>query len=116
MVKLHLQFVFCRLNLLIDRGFNKKKRERERGYNVNQYPFYINQLLRDVTPKRRSRRQLAKLDQFKPYVIACFRQLPSSFTVGTDHRHSVCENKPLEPGHEYVFFLLAELNSTAGVS
>uniref|UniRef100_A0A4W6D4Q9 protein-tyrosine-phosphatase n=1 Tax=Lates calcarifer TaxID=8187 RepID=A0A4W6D4Q9_LATCA len=81
-----------------------------------QTPLYINQLLREVTPKRRSRRQLAQLDQRKPYITACFRQLPSSFTVGSDHRHSSCENKPLEPGKEYVFFLLAELNATAGVS
>uniref|UniRef100_A0A8C2ZSK3 protein-tyrosine-phosphatase n=1 Tax=Cyclopterus lumpus TaxID=8103 RepID=A0A8C2ZSK3_CYCLU len=75
-------------------------------------PVYINQLLREVTPKRRSRRQLAQLDQRKPYITACFRQLPSSFTVGSDYRHSSCENKPLEPGQEYVFFLLAELNAT----
>uniref|UniRef100_A0A8C4IQG7 protein-tyrosine-phosphatase n=1 Tax=Dicentrarchus labrax TaxID=13489 RepID=A0A8C4IQG7_DICLA len=74
----------------------------------------MEELLRDVTPKRRSRRQLAQLDQRKPYITACFRQLPSSFTVGSDHRNSICENKPLEPGHEYVFFLLAELNTTTG--
>ncbi|XP_044056869.1 receptor-type tyrosine-protein phosphatase S isoform X14 [Siniperca chuatsi] len=74
----------------------------------------MEELLREVTPKRRSRRQLAQLDQRKPYITACFRQLPSSFTVGSDHRHSSCENKPLEPGQEYVFFLLAELNATAG--
>uniref|UniRef100_A0A4W6D639 protein-tyrosine-phosphatase n=1 Tax=Lates calcarifer TaxID=8187 RepID=A0A4W6D639_LATCA len=72
----------------------------------------MEELLREVTPKRRSRRQLAQLDQRKPYITACFRQLPSSFTVGSDHRHSSCENKPLEPGKEYVFFLLAELNAT----
>ncbi|XP_054874736.1 receptor-type tyrosine-protein phosphatase S isoform X7 [Amphiprion ocellaris] len=74
----------------------------------------MEELLREVTPKRRSRRQLAQLDQSKPYIIACFRRLPSSFTVGSDHSHSICENKPLEPGQEYVFFLLAELNATAG--
>ncbi|XP_034439893.1 receptor-type tyrosine-protein phosphatase S isoform X17 [Hippoglossus hippoglossus] len=74
----------------------------------------MEELLREVTHKRRSRRQLAQLDQRKPYITACFRQLPSSFTVGSDHRHSSCENKPLEPGQEYVFFLLAELNTTAG--
>uniref|UniRef100_A0A673CJQ5 protein-tyrosine-phosphatase n=1 Tax=Sphaeramia orbicularis TaxID=375764 RepID=A0A673CJQ5_9TELE len=66
----------------------------------------MEELLRDVTPKRRTRRQLAQLDQRKPYITACFRQLPSSFTVGTDHRYSSCENKPLDPGQEYVFFLL----------
>ncbi|XP_054646802.1 receptor-type tyrosine-protein phosphatase S isoform X10 [Dunckerocampus dactyliophorus] len=74
----------------------------------------MDELLREVTPKRRSRRQLAQLDQRKPYITACFRQLPSSFTVGSDHRQSSCENKALEPGQEYVFFLMAELNATAG--
>ncbi|XP_033821417.1 receptor-type tyrosine-protein phosphatase S isoform X2 [Periophthalmus magnuspinnatus] len=74
----------------------------------------IEELLREVTLKRRTRRQLAQLDQNKPYITACFRQLPSSFTVGSDHRHSSCENKPLEPAQEYVFFLLAELNATSG--
>ncbi|XP_032382513.1 receptor-type tyrosine-protein phosphatase S isoform X19 [Etheostoma spectabile] len=74
----------------------------------------MEELLREVTPKRRSRRQLAQLDQRKPYITACFRQLPSTFMVGSDYRHSSCENKPLEPGQEYVFFLLAELNATAG--
>ncbi|KAK7889818.1 hypothetical protein WMY93_025378 [Mugilogobius chulae] len=74
----------------------------------------IEELLREVTLKRRTRRQLAQLDQNKPYITACFRQLPPSFTVGSDHRHSSCENKPLEPAQEYVFFLLAELNATSG--
>ncbi|XP_019201421.1 receptor-type tyrosine-protein phosphatase S isoform X14 [Oreochromis niloticus] len=74
----------------------------------------IEELLREVNPKRRSRRQLAQLDQKKPYIIACFRLLPNSFTVGSENRHSNCENKPLEPGQEYVFFLLAELNATSG--
>lgn len=36
--------------------------------------------------------------------------------MGTDHSYSNCENKPLESGQEYVFFLLAELSSTTGVS
>ncbi|XP_072294801.1 receptor-type tyrosine-protein phosphatase S isoform X11 [Eucyclogobius newberryi] len=74
----------------------------------------IEELLREVTLKRRTRRQLAQLDQNKPYITACFRQLPPSFTVGSDHRHSSCENKPLESAQEYVFFLLAELNATSG--
>ncbi|KAM9390543.1 receptor-type tyrosine-protein phosphatase S-like, partial [Salvelinus alpinus] len=71
-------------------------------------------LLRDITPKRRTRRQLSQADGKKPYITACFKQLPTSFTLGTEHRHSSCESKPLEPGQEYVFFLLAELNTTAG--
>uniref|UniRef100_A0A4W5QHM3 protein-tyrosine-phosphatase n=1 Tax=Hucho hucho TaxID=62062 RepID=A0A4W5QHM3_9TELE len=70
------------------------------------------QLLRDITPKRRTRRQLSQADGKKPYITACFKQLPITFTLGTEHRHSSCESKPLEPGQEYVFFLLAELNTT----
>ncbi|XP_029684537.1 receptor-type tyrosine-protein phosphatase S isoform X9 [Takifugu rubripes] len=81
---------------------------------INPDEMDMEELLRDVTPKRRSRRQLAQLDQRSPYITACFKQLPSSFTVGTDHSYSNCENKPLESGQEYVFFLLAELSSTAG--
>ncbi|XP_061680177.1 receptor-type tyrosine-protein phosphatase S isoform X4 [Syngnathoides biaculeatus] len=73
----------------------------------------MEELLREVIPKRRSRRQLGQLDQWKPYITACFRQLPSSFTVGSNHRQSSCENKALEPGQEYVFFLMAELNTTS---
>uniref|UniRef100_A0A3Q2FUP6 protein-tyrosine-phosphatase n=1 Tax=Cyprinodon variegatus TaxID=28743 RepID=A0A3Q2FUP6_CYPVA len=74
----------------------------------------IEELLRDVIPKRRSRRQLAQTDQKQAYITACFKQLPSTFTVGSDHRLSSCENKPLVPGQEYVFFLLAELNAPVG--
>ncbi|XP_041745678.2 receptor-type tyrosine-protein phosphatase S isoform X5 [Coregonus clupeaformis] len=74
----------------------------------------LEELLRDITPKRRTRRQLSQADGKKPYITACFKQLPTTFTLGTEHRHSSCESKPLEPGQEYVFFLLAELNTTAG--
>uniref|UniRef100_A0A3P9LB39 protein-tyrosine-phosphatase n=1 Tax=Oryzias latipes TaxID=8090 RepID=A0A3P9LB39_ORYLA len=74
-------------------------------------PLHVEQLLR-VVPKHRSRRQLAQLDQRDAYITACFKQLPLSFIVGTDNRHNSCENKPLEPGQQHVFFLLAELNAT----
>uniref|UniRef100_A0A4W5QE29 protein-tyrosine-phosphatase n=1 Tax=Hucho hucho TaxID=62062 RepID=A0A4W5QE29_9TELE len=68
----------------------------------------LEELLRDITPKRRTRRQLSQADGKKPYITACFKQLPITFTLGTEHRHSSCESKPLEPGQEYVFFLLAD--------
>uniref|UniRef100_A0A672JSY4 protein-tyrosine-phosphatase n=1 Tax=Salarias fasciatus TaxID=181472 RepID=A0A672JSY4_SALFA len=83
---------------------------------IMSFPPFDNKLLREVNPKRRTRRQLSQLDQRKPYITACFKQLPSSFTVGSDHRHSTCENKPLEPGQGYVFFLLAELNKMFATS
>uniref|UniRef100_A0A665WYY6 protein-tyrosine-phosphatase n=1 Tax=Echeneis naucrates TaxID=173247 RepID=A0A665WYY6_ECHNA len=72
--------------------------------------------MEEVGLLRRSRRQLSQLDQRSPYITACFRQLPPSFTVGSEHRHSSCENKPLESGQEYVFFLLAELNKMFATS
>uniref|UniRef100_H2LR38 protein-tyrosine-phosphatase n=1 Tax=Oryzias latipes TaxID=8090 RepID=H2LR38_ORYLA len=75
----------------------------------------LEQLLR-VVPKHRSRRQLAQLDQRDAYITACFKQLPLSFIVGSDNRHNSCENKPLEPGQQHVFFLLAELNKMFATS
>uniref|UniRef100_A0A3P9MK12 protein-tyrosine-phosphatase n=1 Tax=Oryzias latipes TaxID=8090 RepID=A0A3P9MK12_ORYLA len=80
---------------------------------INPDEMDMEELLR-VVPKHRSRRQLAQLDQRDAYITACFKQLPLSFIVGTDNRHNSCENKPLEPGQQHVFFLLAELNATAG--
>uniref|UniRef100_A0A3B5KWW6 protein-tyrosine-phosphatase n=1 Tax=Xiphophorus couchianus TaxID=32473 RepID=A0A3B5KWW6_9TELE len=90
--------------------------EAENKLTMSFPSFNSGDLLRDVISKRRSRRQLAQLDQRSAYIAACFKKLPSTFTVGYDHPLSSCENKPLEPGQEYVFFLLAELNSTVGVS
>ncbi|XP_023809962.1 receptor-type tyrosine-protein phosphatase S isoform X7 [Oryzias latipes] len=80
---------------------------------INPDEMDMEELLR-VVPKHRSRRQLAQLDQRDAYITACFKQLPLSFIVGSDNRHNSCENKPLEPGQQHVFFLLAELNATAG--
>uniref|UniRef100_A0A673WHW6 protein-tyrosine-phosphatase n=1 Tax=Salmo trutta TaxID=8032 RepID=A0A673WHW6_SALTR len=92
-----------------------KKGSGTARHHKNPDEMDLEELLRDITPKRRTRRQLSQADGKKPYITACFKQLPTSFTLGTEHRHSSCENKPLEPGQEYVFFLLAELNTTTGV-
>ncbi|XP_036833696.1 receptor-type tyrosine-protein phosphatase S isoform X17 [Oncorhynchus mykiss] len=91
-----------------------KKGSGTARHHKNPDEMDLEELLRDITPKRRTRRQLSQADGKKPYITACFKQLPTTFTLGTEHRHSSCENKPLEPGQEYVFFLLAELNTTAG--
>ncbi|XP_045543263.1 receptor-type tyrosine-protein phosphatase S isoform X17 [Salmo salar] len=91
-----------------------KKGSGTARHHKNPDEMDLEELLRDITPKRRTRRQLSQADGKKPYITACFKQLPTSFTLGTEHRHSSCENKPLEPGQEYVFFLLAELNTTTG--
>uniref|UniRef100_A0A8C7P786 protein-tyrosine-phosphatase n=1 Tax=Oncorhynchus mykiss TaxID=8022 RepID=A0A8C7P786_ONCMY len=89
-----------------------KKGSGTARHHKNPDEMDLEELLRDITPKRRTRRQLSQADGKKPYITACFKQLPTTFTLGTEHRHSSCENKPLEPGQEYVFFLLAELNTT----
>ncbi|XP_071200697.1 receptor-type tyrosine-protein phosphatase S-like isoform X8 [Salvelinus alpinus] len=91
-----------------------KKGSGAARHHKNPDEMDLEELLRDITPKRRTRRQLSQADGKRPYITACFKQLPATFTLGTEHRHSSCENKPLEPGQEYVFFLLAELNTTAG--
>ncbi|XP_055718188.1 receptor-type tyrosine-protein phosphatase S-like isoform X16 [Salvelinus fontinalis] len=91
-----------------------KKGSGAARHHKNPEEMDLEELLRDITPKRRTRRQLSQADGKRPYITACFKQLPATFTLGTEHRHSSCENKPLEPGQEYVFFLLAELNTTAG--
>uniref|UniRef100_A0A3B3DVJ4 protein-tyrosine-phosphatase n=1 Tax=Oryzias melastigma TaxID=30732 RepID=A0A3B3DVJ4_ORYME len=86
--------------------------ERENVLMMSFSPVNTKDQLLRVASKHRSRRQLAQLDQRDAYITACFKQLPLSFVVGADNRHNSCENKPLEPGQQHVFFLLAELNAT----
>ncbi|XP_072560283.1 receptor-type tyrosine-protein phosphatase S-like isoform X20 [Paramormyrops kingsleyae] len=77
----------------------------------------LDELFRDGQ-KRSTRvtRQRRHADPHKPYIAACFRpaSLPSFFTLGDQMEYSGYENRLLEPGQEYVFFLLAELNTTSG--
>nr|XP_015220909.1 PREDICTED: receptor-type tyrosine-protein phosphatase S isoform X15 [Lepisosteus oculatus] len=76
----------------------------------------LEELLKDITQRRhrRSMRHLRQLDFQKPYIAACFEPsiLPSYFKVGNQVVYNGFENRALEPGQEYVFFLLAELNMT----
>ncbi|KAG7488082.1 hypothetical protein MATL_G00030720 [Megalops atlanticus] len=79
----------------------------------------LEELLKDMSPKQRhirTTRQLRQVDLRKPYIAACFNpsNLPSSFTLGNQKEYNGYENRALEPGQEYVFFVLAELNSTTG--
>lgn len=66
----------------------------------------------------RTTRQLKQVDGKRPYIAASFKpsSMPPSFTLGDQRVHSGFENRPLDPGQEYVFFILAELNTTGGVS
>ncbi|XP_041416741.1 receptor-type tyrosine-protein phosphatase S isoform X17 [Xenopus laevis] len=58
---------------------------------------------------RRSLRHLLHLEFPKPYIAAGFRTLPGHFTLGDQKIYYGFENKALEIGQKYVFFLLAML-------
>ncbi|KAK9967134.1 hypothetical protein ABG768_001546 [Culter alburnus] len=75
-------------------------------------PFFL-QLLGD-----RRLGQLKQVDGKRPYIAASFKpsSMPPSFTLGDQRVHSGFENRALDPGQEYVFFILAELNTTGGKS
>ncbi|XP_057181736.1 receptor-type tyrosine-protein phosphatase S isoform X15 [Triplophysa rosa] len=64
----------------------------------------------------RTTRQLKQVDGKKPYIAASFKpsSMPPSFTMGNNMVYSGFENRALEPGQEYVFFILAELHTAGG--
>uniref|UniRef100_A0A672SEJ3 protein-tyrosine-phosphatase n=1 Tax=Sinocyclocheilus grahami TaxID=75366 RepID=A0A672SEJ3_SINGR len=74
------------------------------------------QLLKDISQKQRDPRQ-RQVDLRRAYITARFTPatLPAFFTLGDQLDYGGFENRALEAGQEYVFFILAELNSTTGV-
>uniref|UniRef100_A0A672PZ33 protein-tyrosine-phosphatase n=1 Tax=Sinocyclocheilus grahami TaxID=75366 RepID=A0A672PZ33_SINGR len=58
----------------------------------------------------RTTRQLKQVDGKRPYIAASFKpsSMPPSFTLGNQMVYSGFENRALDPGQEYVFFILAE--------
>uniref|UniRef100_A0A8B9LEW0 protein-tyrosine-phosphatase n=1 Tax=Astyanax mexicanus TaxID=7994 RepID=A0A8B9LEW0_ASTMX len=88
-----------------------------RGPMRNPEEMDLDELFKDVNIKQRhvrTARQLRQIDMKKPYIAASFRptSMPSTFTLGNQMVYNGFENRMLEPGLEYVFFILAELNST----
>ncbi|TSK53735.1 Receptor-type tyrosine-protein phosphatase S [Bagarius yarrelli] len=78
----------------------------------------LEELLRDGNVKQRhtrTTRQLRQVDVKKPYITASFKPnaMPPTFMLGNQMVYNGFENRALEPGHDYVFFILAELNSTS---
>ncbi|XP_067218762.1 receptor-type tyrosine-protein phosphatase S isoform X1 [Chanodichthys erythropterus] len=73
------------------------------------------QLLKDISQKQRDPRQ-RQVDLRRAYITARFTPatLPAFFTLGNQQDYGGFENRALEAGQEYVFFILAELNSTTG--
>ncbi|XP_034744860.1 receptor-type tyrosine-protein phosphatase S-like isoform X17 [Etheostoma cragini] len=76
----------------------------------------LEELLKDISQKQRDSRQQKQVDLRRAYITARFTPatLPAFFTLGDQLDYGGFENRALEPGQEYVFFILAELNSTTG--
>lgn len=77
----------------------------------------VSQLLKDISQRQRDSRQQKQVDLRRAYITARFTPatLPAFFTLGDQLDYGGFENRALEAGQEYVFFILAELNSTTGV-
>ncbi|KAK1790815.1 hypothetical protein P4O66_014669 [Electrophorus voltai] len=75
----------------------------------------LEELLKDISQKQRDPRQ-RQVDLRRAYITARFTPstLPAFFTLGDQLDYGGFDNRALEPGQEYVFFILAELNSTTG--
>lgn len=52
----------------------------------------------------------------KPYITAHFKELPPDFTLGDKKVYGDFENRPLQSGQEYIFFVLAVLENSENVS
>ncbi|XP_025755889.1 receptor-type tyrosine-protein phosphatase S isoform X7 [Oreochromis niloticus] len=76
----------------------------------------LEELLKDISQRQRDSRQQKQVDLRRAYITARFTPaiLPAFFTLGDQLDYGGFENRALEPGQEYVFFILAELNSTSG--
>uniref|UniRef100_A0A668VFM3 protein-tyrosine-phosphatase n=1 Tax=Oreochromis aureus TaxID=47969 RepID=A0A668VFM3_OREAU len=77
----------------------------------------LEELLKDISQRQRDSRQQKQVDLRRAYITARFTPaiLPAFFTLGDQLDYGGFENRALEPGQEYVFFILAELNSTSGM-
>ncbi|XP_075597351.1 receptor-type tyrosine-protein phosphatase delta isoform X20 [Balearica regulorum gibbericeps] len=66
----------------------------------------LDELLKEIARKRRSIRLVREVE-LKPYIAAHFEVLPTEFTLGDKKHYGGFENKQLQSGQEYVFFVLA---------
>ncbi|XP_056377687.1 receptor-type tyrosine-protein phosphatase delta isoform X28 [Hyla sarda] len=71
----------------------------------------LDELLKDISRKRRSVRFKREVES-KPYIAAHFDVLPTEFTLGDQKNYGGFENKQLQNGQEYVFFVLAVIEHT----
>lgn len=77
-------------------------------------PFFV-KLLKEIARKRRSIR-FGREAELKPYIAAHFEVLPTEFTLGDKKHYGGFENKQLQSGQEYVFFVLAVMEHSESVS
>ncbi|XP_048019495.1 receptor-type tyrosine-protein phosphatase S isoform X3 [Megalobrama amblycephala] len=86
------------------------------AFSLTDSVLMLLQLLKDISQKQRDPRQ-RQVDLRRAYITARFTPatLPAFFTLGNQQDYGGFENRALEAGQEYVFFILAELNSTTGM-
>ncbi|XP_077109678.1 receptor-type tyrosine-protein phosphatase S isoform X5 [Ranitomeya variabilis] len=91
--------------------------KKSRGQFLNPWgspeEMDLEELVHSITKlHRRSLRHLRHVEVLKPYIAAHFPSLPHEFTLGDQKIHDGFENKALEFGQRYVFFILAMLEGT----
>ncbi|XP_059847614.1 receptor-type tyrosine-protein phosphatase S-like isoform X12 [Hypanus sabinus] len=89
------------------------KKSRGKFINIWHSPdeMDLEELLQDLMHRRRrSLRSRRQLGHTKPYIAGRFDSLPQEFILGDKQFYGGFENKPLEQGNKYVFFILGVLD------
>ncbi|XP_030194616.1 receptor-type tyrosine-protein phosphatase S isoform X22 [Gadus morhua] len=68
----------------------------------------LEELLKEINRTSRGLRFQRQIEP-RAYIAAYFKDLPTEFTLGDDKTYGDFENKQLQNGHEYIFFVLAIL-------
>ncbi|XP_069784900.1 receptor-type tyrosine-protein phosphatase delta-like isoform X13 [Narcine bancroftii] len=89
--------------------------KKSRGKFINTWhspdEMDLEELLQDLMRRRRrSLRPRRQLGHTKPYIAGRFDLLPQEFILGDQRFYGGFENKPLEEGNKYVFFILGVLD------
>ncbi|XP_032902536.1 receptor-type tyrosine-protein phosphatase S-like isoform X31 [Amblyraja radiata] len=89
--------------------------KKSRGKFINTWhspdEMDLEELLQDLMRRRRrSLRSRRQLGHTKPYIAGSFDVLPQEFILGDQRFYGGFENKPLEEGNKYVFFILGVLD------
>uniref|UniRef100_A0A8C5I390 protein-tyrosine-phosphatase n=1 Tax=Gouania willdenowi TaxID=441366 RepID=A0A8C5I390_GOUWI len=87
-----------------------------RAHGVIRHPKSPDEMDLEEVRRQRNSRQQKQVDLRRAYITARFTPatLPAFFTLGDQLDYGGFENRALEPGQEYIFFILTELNSTTG--